>query len=125
VPVRLAEITVRVASGYDKADCLSRLGMALYRAGRCDEAIRRLEEAIQTRGGAGASIPDDWEFLTLAHHRLRHREESHRWLNRLRDYRPSESPDRFWQEMVIRLLRSEAEAVILYDPIFPADPFAR
>jgi hypothetical protein len=24
-----------------------------------------------------------------------------------------------------RLLRSEAEAVILYDPVFPADPFCR
>ena len=26
---------------------------------------------------------------------------------------------------MIRLLRSEAEAVILYDPAFPDDPFAR
>ena len=28
-------------------------------------------------------------------------------------------------EMEIQLLQSEAEAVILYDPVFPADPFAR
>jgi hypothetical protein len=28
-------------------------------------------------------------------------------------------------ELEIRLLRSEAEAVVLYDSVFPADPFAR
>jgi len=28
-------------------------------------------------------------------------------------------------ELELRLLRSEAEALILYDPVFPADPFAR
>ncbi len=32
---------------------------------------------------------------------------------------------RFWDELEIRLLRAEAEAVILYDPTFPDDPFAR
>jgi hypothetical protein len=31
--------------------------------------------------------------------------------------------DRF--ELEIRLLQSEAAAVILYDPVFPSDPFAR
>jgi hypothetical protein len=33
-------------------------------------------------------------------------------------------PDKFWDELEIRILRSEAEALILYDPVFPADPFA-
>ena len=33
-------------------------------------------------------------------------------------------PTRFWYELGIRLLRSEAEAVILYDRFFPIDPFA-
>jgi hypothetical protein len=46
------------------------------------------------------------------------------WLDRVRAYRPSERPQDFWNELEIRLLRSEAEAVILYDPIVPADPFA-
>jgi hypothetical protein len=26
---------------------------------------------------------------------------------------------------IIRLLRSKAEAVVLYDPVFPDDPFAQ
>jgi hypothetical protein len=61
----------------------------------------------------------------MAHHRLGHREEARRWLERLREHRPSEEAGRFWDELWIRLLRSEAEAVILYDPAFPDDPFAR
>jgi hypothetical protein len=27
--------------------------------------------------------------------------------------------------VALQLLRSEAEAVVLYDPVFPDDPFAR
>jgi hypothetical protein len=48
-----------------------------------------------------------------------------RWLDRLRGYHPSTDPDEVWDELEIRLLRSETEAVILYDLVFPADPFAR
>ena len=33
-------------------------------------------------------------------------------------------PEAFRDELEIRLLRSEAEAVVLYDPIFPSNPFA-
>jgi hypothetical protein len=62
----------------------------------------------------------------MAHYRLGHREEARRWLDRLREYQPSlMDPARFWDELEVRLLRSEAEAVILYDPVFPDDPFAR
>ena len=61
----------------------------------------------------------------LAHHRLGHRDEARRWLDRLREHRPSEDPARFWDELEVRLLRGEAEAVVLYDPVFPVDPFAR
>jgi hypothetical protein len=61
----------------------------------------------------------------MAHHRLGHRAAARRFLDRLRDYQPSTGPAQFWDELAIRLLRAEAEALILYDPIFPADPFAR
>jgi hypothetical protein len=99
------------------------LGAALYRAGRPDAAIRRLEEAARARGGV--SMADDWVFLAMAHHRLGHPDEARRWLDRLREHEPSTVPARFWPELEIRLLRSEAEAVVLYDPAFPVDPFAR
>jgi hypothetical protein len=61
----------------------------------------------------------------MAHHRLGHRAEACRWLDRLREYRPSTRPAHFWDELQIRLLRSDAEVVVLYDPAFPGDPFAR
>ena len=66
----------------------------------------------------------DWAFLAMAHDRLGHHAEARRWLERLRNHQPSVDPTEFWREVLIRLLRSEAEAVILYDPVFPADPFA-
>jgi tetratricopeptide (TPR) repeat protein len=123
VPVRLAEVALRDGPESFRDIYLNTLGAALYRAGRYDEAIRRLQEGIERRGGA--SLPEDWPFLAMAHHRLGHQSEARRWLDKLREHRPNESPDRFWDDLTIRLLRSEAEAVILYDPAFPDDPFAR
>jgi tetratricopeptide (TPR) repeat protein len=122
IPVRLAEIGVRGTDASNKPNVLNTLGAALYRAGRYDQAIGRLEEAIQARGG---EHPGDWPFLAMAHHRLGHRDKARRWLDRLRQYQPSiMDPARFWDDLLVRQLRSEAEAVILFDPIFPADPFA-
>jgi hypothetical protein len=46
-------------------------------------------------------------------------------LGRFRDRQPNPAPWAFWNEPEIRLPESEAEAVVLWDPIFPADPFAR
>jgi tetratricopeptide (TPR) repeat protein len=128
-PLRLADVAVGLdkdpfgAGAADaKVDAVTTLGAALYRAGRPEEAIGRLEEAIRARGKAGS--PRDWAFLALAHHRLGHRAEARGWLDRVREHRPSEDPARFWDEVEIRLLRSEAEAVVLYDPAFPDHPFA-
>ncbi len=123
VPIRLAEAAVRGATETTiKADCLTTLGAALNRAGRFDAAIRRLEEGIGLRGEVG--VPLEWAFLAMAHQRVGHRDEAIRLLERLREHQPSADPVEFWKELEIRLLRSEAEAVILYDPVFPADPFA-
>jgi hypothetical protein len=61
----------------------------------------------------------------MTHHRLGHREEARRWLDRFRDYQPTGSLDQFSNELGIRLLLSEAEAVVLDDPAFPDDPFSR
>ena len=121
VPVRLAEAALRDGPGSSRDVYLNTLGAALYRAGRYAEAIRRLQEGIERRGGE--SVPDDWPFLAMAHRRLGHRDEARRWLDRLRAHQPSTAPAQFWDDLELRLLRSEAESVILYDPIFPADPF--
>jgi tetratricopeptide (TPR) repeat protein len=120
--VRLAEFAWKGIREDQKRSALNTLGAALYRAGRFREAIDRLEEGV--RLGRRPAEPLDWPFLAMAQHRLGHRDEARRWLDRLRNRQASPSPARFWDEVEIRVLRSEAEAVILHDPVFPADPFA-
>jgi tetratricopeptide (TPR) repeat protein len=120
--IRLAELGVNGAPEHQKGNYLNTLGAALYRARRYAEAVRRLEEGIQKRNGDSGEA--DWAFLAMAHHGLGHHDEARRWFDRFRDRKPSPAPGAFWQELEIRLLRAEAEAVVLWDPIFPADPFA-
>jgi WD40 repeat protein/serine/threonine protein kinase/tetratricopeptide (TPR) repeat protein len=117
-PVRLAKFAVDQAPAPVN---LNTLGAALYRARRFEEAIGRLEEGI--RKGGGESLPQDWAFLAMAHHRLGHRVEARRWLDRFRTYRPDERRGAYWNELEIRLLRREAEALLKADSIFPSDPF--
>jgi WD40 repeat protein len=107
----------------ESAQLRSTLGAALYRNHRFDDAIHYLIDGIPLR--PGGDDPRSWAFLALAHSRLGHQDEAHRWLGRLRDRRPSKERSAFWDELEITLLRSEAEATILYDPIFPTDPFAK
>jgi tetratricopeptide (TPR) repeat protein len=120
--LRLAKLAVERFSIKQKHLALNTLGAALYRAGRFEEAIRRLEKGIKARNGVAE--PTDWPFLAMAHHRLGHRKKALSWLTRFRSYKPSTDPNKSWHELEVRLLRSEAEAVILYDPMFPADPFS-
>ena len=46
------------------------------------------------------------------------------WLKRLPTFKMPESPDKFWEEQRMLIHNAEAEAVVLYDPVFPRDPFA-
>ncbi len=128
-PIRMVDAAIRGLSDDSSNSLLSKswhlnaLGAALYRAGRCDEAVHCLEEYIRVRGAA--SQPRECAFLAMAHQRLGHRDLALHWLGRLPNHRPRADPDQFWQEVEIRLLRGEADALILYDPAFPDDPFAR
>jgi WD40 repeat protein/tetratricopeptide (TPR) repeat protein len=119
--LRLAKLALERFPTEQKHHALNSLGAALYRAGRFEEAVLRLEEGIRLRKKEERT---DWPFLAMAHNRLGHHDEARHWLEKLRKSEPNADPGQFWEEMEIRLLRSEAEAVILYDPIFPADPFA-
>jgi len=124
--VRLAELAVNGAPDASrKGISLNTLGAARYRAGRFEDAIRRLEESIQL--GNGIRLPQGWLFQAMAHHRLGHRKKARFYLVVTSSRQPSADadPDEFWNEVEIRLLQNEAEATILYDPIFPADPFRR
>ena len=116
-PTTGRDCAVKISPAEDKHLFLNTLGATLYRFGRFEDAIGRLEGGIKLRNGK--SEPSDWVFLAMAHHRLRHSDDARHWLDKLRDYQPSTDPNQFWDELEIRILRSEAEAVIVYDPGIP------
>ena len=110
---------------------LHTLGLAHYRAGQFAEAIQRLDES-----NAG-----DWQpsgkmlnrlGLAMAHHRLGHAAQACRLLDEVELWWKGVDPKKtagavditITDWLQLQVLRREAEAVILYDPIFPADPFA-
>jgi tetratricopeptide (TPR) repeat protein len=79
VPVRLAELAVAKAERpEDRFLYLNTLGVALYRAGRDEDAVARLTEAEKIH-----SDPFNWPVLALANHRLGRETEAKQWLTRL------------------------------------------
>jgi serine/threonine protein kinase/WD40 repeat protein/tetratricopeptide (TPR) repeat protein len=89
---------------------LNTLGVALYRAGRFDEAIPTLEESLKVGRGHFAAF--DLFFLAMAHHRLGQRDEAKsrcelavRWLQEHKNLSAQHAKE-------LALLRAEAEAVL-------------
>jgi hypothetical protein len=111
IPVRLAEAALARCPEGEKSDVLNTLGAALYRVGRFESAIRRLDESVQTRGGEG--VPKGFAFLAMAHHRLGERDEAEGSLAKLIASQAKGGALLFWDDVEIRILRREAEALIL------------
>jgi serine/threonine protein kinase/tetratricopeptide (TPR) repeat protein len=61
------------------AKCWNTLGVAHYRAGHWQEAIKALTKCMDLSKGGDAS---DWFFLAMAHERLGHKEEARQWFER-------------------------------------------
>jgi serine/threonine-protein kinase len=75
-PLRLAEKALaRDPKGHWSHEAPGRL---LYRAGRHEEAVRRLEEAVALLKGEGNVW--HWLYLAMAHRALGHTDEARRWL---------------------------------------------
>jgi WD40 repeat protein/tetratricopeptide (TPR) repeat protein len=76
--VRLAERAV--AARRDDYGRLNTFGGVLLRAGRAEEAVTRLQQALKRRG-SNNQVSDEL-LLALAYHRLGRAEEARRWLAR-------------------------------------------
>jgi tetratricopeptide (TPR) repeat protein len=109
--VALAERAV-AADPKQQHNYLNTLGAALYRAGRSEEAVRRLGEALQAHGQGG--VVEDWLFLALAHQRLGHGADARQWLDRaIRVLDDAAGPVMSWSQRLQRqFLRAEAEALL-------------
>jgi len=113
-------------------------GIRDYRKGQIVSAVRKLAE-VPGRTSHPFLLTEAHLFLAMAHQRLGQAAEARRELNAAREklallgrtYGWSDSTEGVllnygWTEWLIAtILHREAEALILYDPIFPADPFAR
>ena len=115
---------------------LNVLGAADYRAGQFDQAIKRLEESNRAYVAGGyAADPDlaNGLMLAMAQMLLGHsqaaRDSMRKFQQALERVEGAKTDGAVslsttdW--LPTQLLRREAEALILYDPVFPADPFAR
>jgi tetratricopeptide (TPR) repeat protein len=108
------------------------VGAVLFRAGRLEDALKRFERAPH-------AVPPrarDLLFLAMIHSGLGHTSEARRCLQQAdqwiteADKAPSgtEAEGPRWSNLTERpttlLLRRETEAVVRFDPGFPAEPFA-
>ena len=104
-------------------DRLTALGAVLYRAGRLEDAARRLTEAEAAFRNAKApatTIAYTWLFLAMTRERLGQTEQAKQWLAKaVREIEqpPAERAEdpkaRPWnRKLTLRLLRGEAEALI-------------
>jgi WD40 repeat protein/predicted Zn-dependent protease len=98
------------------------LGAILLRAGRFDDALNSLGRAAEVHGRGGDGY--DRLLLAMTHYRLGHKEEAERWLRQAGEWinaaeagkldDPEYKPPLAWdQRLALRLLRREAEAMIL------------
>ena len=101
---------------------LRMLGAALYRAGRYNDCIAKIQESIQLRGGESRAF--DHAFLAMAYARKGNLAEARGWLAKLAKFDPPDSPEVLWDRWQIRLIENEARAMIVYDQDFPSNPFA-
>ena len=96
------------------------LGGLLYRAGRFDDAVTRLTEAVKLHGNDGT--PADWLFLAMAHHRLGRADEARKWLDKASRWieshwaaepGPAARQSSSWQlRLELRLLHREAMTLV-------------
>jgi tetratricopeptide (TPR) repeat protein len=131
---RPLEVAERLAANWvPYQEFRNNLGALLYRAGRFDDALRRLNEAahqsyeyFDERAESGKAY--NALFLAMCHDRLGHREEARRfldravtWIDEATQRKPQIGEDTsieagaalpWWQRLELQILRAEAEGLI-------------
>ncbi len=104
-------------------------GLVEYREGSFAAAEQRLAKLVADGNPDWNLAPPAYLILAMARHRLGRTAEAAESLTRAVKIMDQQVPDlanagASWHGWLInRVFRAEAEALILYDPIFPADPF--
>ena len=116
-----------VQNGPESVSYRTTLGAILYRAGRLEEAVKRLTEADklaeQPDAAAKSSPAYTWYFLAMAHHKLGDDEEAKKWFQKanewtdkvMRDHEEGTATAPWNRRLTLKLLREEAEAMIEKD----------
>jgi hypothetical protein len=115
---RVARLAERLVASQRTASHLHRLGAALYRAGRFEEATRTLEQSIQQEGKGGYS--DSWLFLAMTRQRRSQPVEARRWLARFEAWLEKQKLDSWQLRLRWQLLHQEARALIQRMPRVPS-----
>jgi tetratricopeptide (TPR) repeat protein len=107
VPLRWAKYLDAQEKDYNM---MNTSGALLYRAGRLDEALKRLTAAVEKNSKVGT--PHDWVFLAMVEHRLGHADAARRWLAKLQADPDGDRELERRPQLELNLLRREAEAMI-------------
>jgi serine/threonine protein kinase/Tfp pilus assembly protein PilF len=97
----LANAEKAVALAPQAAACWNVLGLACYRAGRRQEAVKALDQALSLRNGGNSF---DWFVLAMAHARLGDKTQARTWYDRAVGWMDKHQPGN------VELLRFRAEA---------------
>jgi tetratricopeptide (TPR) repeat protein len=109
-PLECLRLAERAVQGEPSPWRLHTLGLAHYRAGQYDLAIRRLQEASRTPVGQPAMTPNNWLVLAMACHRKGQHGVARHWLDAaVRRGVPCMHP---YERMAYQIHRREAEALV-------------
>ncbi len=108
--LRLAERTATPGNLF----ATNNLGGILYRAGRFEEAVARLDEARKLR--RDGMFVWEWLWLAMAHQRLGHAAEAREWLGQATRGIDAAGALPWPQRVELDLLRREAEALVNRPP---------
>jgi eukaryotic-like serine/threonine-protein kinase len=79
------------------------LGVAYYRLGKYDSAVKLLEEAMELRAGGDS---DDWFFLAMSYWQMGDKVQARRWRDQASEWMDEHKPE----DDELRRFRAEAEA---------------